>query len=160
VVAHAVVYHLREPHTALTEMYRVLTPGGVIGLRDADHGGNVYAPAHPTLARAWELIDHVLQYHGAHPFLGRTQRALLRAVGFRHVIASASYDHYGTPETVHSFGAYWAEFLGHLHTELILTQGWVDRTTLEAMCAALTAWGAHPDAFYARARCEAVGWKA
>jgi hypothetical protein len=41
----------------------------------------------------------------------------------------------------------------------VLGQGWADRAELERLCAAFRAWGEHPDAFYARARCEAVGWK-
>ena len=38
--------------------------------------------------------------------------------------------------------------------------GWTDRATLEGMAAAWTAWAARPDAFLARAFCEAVAWRA
>jgi hypothetical protein len=37
--------------------------------------------------------------------------------------------------------------------------GWVDRATLDRMIAGWRQWGEDPDAFYARARCEVVGWK-
>ena len=38
--------------------------------------------------------------------------------------------------------------------------GWIDRTTLEDMQARIRRWSAHPDAFLATLRCEAVGQKA
>ena len=36
--------------------------------------------------------------------------------------------------------------------------GWVTREELEQMAEALIAWGAHPDAFYARPSLTAIGW--
>jgi hypothetical protein len=43
-------------------MYRVLKPGGVIGIRDIDMGGHLYSPANALLHQyallheaAWEL---------------------------------------------------------------------------------------------------------
>ncbi len=38
--------------------------------------------------------------------------------------------------------------------------GWADRAALEAMAAAWTVWAGRPDAFLARAFCEAVAWRA
>jgi hypothetical protein len=45
------------------------------------------------------------------------------------------------------------------HRALILQQQWATDAELTAMQNALLAWGGNPDAFYARCRCEAVGWK-
>jgi len=38
--------------------------------------------------------------------------------------------------------------------------GWTDRATLGDMQARMRQWSAHPDAFLATLRCEAVGRKA
>ena len=45
VFAHAVLMHLREPVRALAEMWRVLRPGGIVGVRDPDLGGEIFTPA-------------------------------------------------------------------------------------------------------------------
>ena len=160
VFAHAILYHLKTPGRALTELHRILKPGGVVGIRDLDNGGTIFAPSNQKLGKARRLLDRVLEYNGGDPFFGRRQRATLREVGFVNVQASASYDSYGTPETTRNVGDYLAELLLQPRlSDVIIEQKWADRSELQDMSAAFKAWGRHPDAFSARARCEAVGWK-
>jgi SAM-dependent methyltransferase len=160
VFAHAVLYHLKTPRKALMELHRLLKPGGVIGIRDLDNGGTIFTPSSQILDKALELIGRVLEYNGGNSLFGRSQRAILREVGFVNVQASASYDSYGTPETARGSGEYLAELILSPHmTNVIIEQKWASQSELEEMGAAFKAWGEHPDAFWARARCEAVGWK-
>jgi ubiquinone/menaquinone biosynthesis C-methylase UbiE len=160
VFVHAVLYHLREPARALGEIHRVLRSGGIVGVRDADAGGDLFSPRSPILGRAWDLMARVLEHNGGDIHLGRKHRALLRAAGFTGIEASASYDHFGTPEKTRDASM----FFGHLllqpeFTAVAETLGWATRADLEAMSAAFREWGGQPYAFYARARCEAVGTK-
>lgn len=160
VFAHAVLYHLKTPRKALTEIHRILKPGGIIGIRDLDAGGTIFTPSSPILDKALEMIGRVHEYNGGHPLFGRSQRAVLREAAFVNIQVSASYDSYGTAEATRGVGQYLAGLLLEPHaTGVITEQQWASQSELEEMSAALKAWGEHSDAFWARARCEAVGWK-
>jgi SAM-dependent methyltransferase len=104
VFAHAILYHLKDPCKALTELHRLLKPGGVIGIRDLDSGGNIFTPSNQVIDKAWGVLDRILEYNGGHPLFGRSQRAILRETGFVNIQASASYDSYGTPEATRNVG--------------------------------------------------------
>jgi len=159
VFAHAVIYHLSDPQRALTEIRRVLKTGGLVGIRDADFDRDVRSPTGSTLDLGFSIMDRVLEHSGANLAFGRTQRAVLREAGFSDIIASASYDHFGTPERVQGFSEYWVYYLGDLHREEILHNGWATEEDMSAVLDAFIEWGKDPDAFYARCRCEAVARK-
>jgi hypothetical protein len=141
-------------------MYRVLRPGGVIGVRGHDQGTNIHSPDDPLLTEAHALYLKRWQHLGGNPFGARHSRTLLRQVGFVDIRASASAEFWGTPDATRTWGEVFAAVIETpTFCEQVITQGWTDSPTLERLSAALRAWGAHPDAFYARLYCEAVGWK-
>jgi ubiquinone/menaquinone biosynthesis C-methylase UbiE len=51
----AVLGNLREPIRGLREAFRVLKPGGVIGAKEFDHGGDLLYPPDPALEKYGEL---------------------------------------------------------------------------------------------------------
>jgi SAM-dependent methyltransferase len=154
VFSHALLEHLREPLKALKEMRRVLKPEGVIGVRVPDYEGNLIAPSDPLVIRSEELYERLSRHGGGNPRIGKHLRALLREAGFSLSECSASYDVIAAPEMSRTWGIWVAGQMAS-KTDLLVELGWTDREEIERISNAYKAWGEHPDAFNARAFCEA-----
>ena len=161
VFSNAVLSHLRDPLAALTEISRVLKPGGVVGIRNPDFNGNLIDPDDPILLRTWEIIVKLVEANGGNPSIGKHQRTLLRQAGLINVEASAIYESYGSLESVRYWGDGLTEFLHEeSHVRQFTELGLANAGDLTEMSMAWEKWADNPDAFFADAWCEAVGWKA
>ena len=157
---HAAMMYLREPLKALQEMRRVLKPGGVIGICDADFTGDVQWPSNPMIIESLAIWKKVWEHNGGTPNFGRQHRSLLREAGFIGIEASAYVDPFGTPEATQRWGDILANMtLEGPFAETAIELGLADRAKVEQMVAAFKEWGKHPDAFFTRTWCTAVAWK-
>lgn len=157
VFASALLQHLGDPLLALVEARRVVRQDAVIGLVDADWGGELIHPTNDVLARSQQVARALRE--GTSPFVGRELRDLLDRAGFVRAEASARAIHYGTAEEVQGFGDFTASLFDHpVAVERALAGGLADREELRAMSRAWTRWGQDPGAFAARFWCEAVAW--
>jgi ubiquinone/menaquinone biosynthesis C-methylase UbiE len=94
VFAHGVLYHLDAATLAKTlgEARRVLRPGGVIGIRDSDTGGDILHPESKGLLRTLDLWMKWYGHADSNSVrFGRRQSAVLRTHGFTPIWSGASY---------------------------------------------------------------------
>ena len=159
---HAVLYHQSQAKLAktLAEARRVLKPGGVLGARDADVGGNILHPELDGVRLALELWQRWYEHDDPEALrFGRRQGAILRAHGFTPVWAGASYVNHSAD------AASRAEAVADARRSLLglgpklLSKTLATAQEVEAALAGWDVWGRDPDAVYFRCRCECVARK-
>jgi ubiquinone/menaquinone biosynthesis C-methylase UbiE len=160
VFSHALFEHLTDRPQALAEIKRVLKPGGLVALRSPDNGAIIVEPPDPDIEQFWQLITQIRDELSAGSKVGRQLPTLLHQAGFSRVIGSASFECYGTPESVKWIAHLYGDFALHgPYPPEWLARGWADQATLERINAAWHAWAEQPGALFAWGWGAAVGRK-
>jgi ubiquinone/menaquinone biosynthesis C-methylase UbiE len=160
VFGHTILMQFQEPLPMLTEVYRVVKPGGLVGFRELAVDGNLYEPPDGARQQYFTLFTRMLQHNGSNPLVGRQLGALLGRAGFDRVTMSATYSSTGTPEAKQVAYERMARLCSEAAwMEQAIALGWISRDTRDRLSIALRTEGADPKAFFATAFCEVVGWK-
>lgn len=87
VVAHTLFSHLEDPRGVLTEIVRVLKPGGKVGIFDGDYASLTFAGDDPVAGKATD--ETIINAIVTHPRVMRQMPQLLREAGLQFVSAFA-----------------------------------------------------------------------
>lgn len=159
--------HLPTPEqclTAITELHRVLKPGGVLATRDA--ADQHFYPRSLDLDRLWvgNFARAVRQGAAAGDPVGSSMPRFFRQAGFD---TDAGKVRVGAGTTVYS-GAEARKWLawrgaGQLRAGDAFHQSWLDvgisEEEIEETRKAVEKWAETDDAWYVSVQCEMLGWK-
>ena len=155
----AVLGNLQEPLRGLREAYRVLKPGGVIGVKEFDHGGDIVYPDEPAMAKYDELYRRLRSEYGHDPEGGRKIGVRLFEVGFREIRMSASYESLSDPKTLRGAAQVFIGLLAEGWSEAFQSRGWATTADIKAMSDAWLRFAESPGALFVSAWCEAIAFK-
>lgn len=142
IFSHALFEHLSEPKRALAEFFRVLKPGGYVGICSPDWGGFILAPHSIALTTAIEAYTHLQTRNGGDVGVGRRLGAYLSESGFSAIQMTARYECYASLELV---GEYLARQL--------------EQAECERHAKTLRAWSQNDGGMFAQAWVSVVGKK-
>ena len=157
---HNVLMHIPDVPTVLSEVKRVLKPGGLISCREMICEASFTYPDFGVIKQAWQMFEDLIATDDGHPQIGRELKGRLAEAGFVNARISTSFDTYSTPEDVafiHGFASQW--FLSPDVTETAIHYGAGTEDLAESIRAAYDRWKDDPAAVCALAFGEAVANK-
>ena len=97
---HGFLMHSPRIKEQLTEIVRVLKPGGILASRDMDVPSSFIAPAHESNRGMWKMLGEVIQRNGGNPWMGRQLKTFFINAGLEDVEPGYGADFFESPEEV------------------------------------------------------------
>ena len=147
--AHQVLQHVSDPVAALREMRRVVRPGGIIAVRDADYAGMHWAPESPLLDAWLSIYRRVAKANDAEPDAGRYLVRWAREAGLTNVTASIDAWLFASPDRRAWWGSTWADrVVSSSLAAQAIEQGFASSADLHAISDAWSRWVDEEDGWF------------
>lgn len=161
IIAHTLLIHLNDQVKALKEFYRLLKPGGIVGISDDDWGTAVQSPESPLSGRNLELMAKYIEHNGGNPFYSRHLRSYMTQAGFKKNEGYAlAPEHYGNlDETRRIVSVANGILQSSDFVSLVVDKGWSTEKEINELIEWNLQWAEKPDSFAAHMYCAAIGWK-
>lgn len=103
VFSHALLEHLSDPQRAAKEFFRVLKPGGMVGVCTPDWGAFIVSPVTAEVTAAFEAYKALQDRNGGDVKTGRRLPDYLDGAGFEDIRSQSRFENYEPLTTIGDF---------------------------------------------------------